>query len=106
MTDRLTSLEYNMPYALCSARNFDGTVGIFLSCWRGNEAFQRLVLHSFERSFIVCFPRFQNNHMQVESRPTPHCGPYFSGAKVETCYEVEVSAVTRTKWGVNPINIL
>lgn len=82
MTYQLASSEYNMPYALCSARNFDDAVGIFLSRWRGNEAFQRLVLHSFERSFIVCFVHFLNNHMLVESRPTPHCGSYFSGTKV------------------------
>lgn len=94
MTDQLASLEYNKPYALCSARNFDGAVGIFLSCWRGNGAFQRLVLHSFERSFIVCFVHFLNKHMQVESRPVPHCGSYFSGTKVETCYDVEVTAVS------------
>jgi len=82
MTDQLASLEYNVPYALCSARNFDGAVGIFLSSWRGNEAFQRLVLHSFERSFIVCFVHFLNNHTQVESCPTPHCGSYFPVPKL------------------------
>jgi hypothetical protein len=94
MTDQLASLQYNMPYALWSARNLDGAVGMFLPCWRGNEAFQRLVLHSFERSLIVCFVHFPNNHMQVESLPIPHCGSYFSGTKTEMCYGVDVTAVS------------
>jgi hypothetical protein len=102
MTDQLAFLEYNMPYALCGERNFDDAVGIFLLCWRGNEAFRRLVLHSFERRFIVCFVHVLNNHVQVESCLTPHCGSYFFANKVEMYYEVEVSAVMHTKMGRKP----